>query len=738
MPLSSSKKEPSKKESLRKEGSSKKTAGSSCLPKTFPALLPSLDPGLSRALSRLSVSRPTPCQSRTIPPLSSGKDALVRSGTGSGKTLAYLIPIVNSLLGEEPPESAGIRAIILVPTRELTSQVSRVLGSLLRYCDASVSSMCLPHGSVVSSTAGASGSHAEEELRAEAAALRDNPAVVVATPGRLAVHVRRGHLGLESEGVSTSGVRWCVVDEADLVLSFGYADDLSELHHRAIPQHCQSVLLSATLPPSLISLGRVVLTDPVTIEVDDEAYGNKPGGGELVQYYLPVPRKDKNLVMYVFLRLGLLQGKGLFFVNSTDAAYRLKLFWEQFHIKSAVLNAELPLASRCHILEEFNAGYINYLIATDESVDMGVDDKEDTNEEENDEKMDEDELNMKSKKSLKSGAQQKKRKRNDSEYGAARGLDFRHVSFVVNFDFPVSPSNYVHRVGRTARGGAGGVSLSLVDSNSIDELAMLERIQKKQPRLPTVGDVPDDTLGAGAAAAAGNSEHGGTVSSAGVGMVQPSLLEFDLREIEGFRYRVQDVGRAVTKVAVRETRAAELRKEIMNSERLREHFEENPKDLQLLRHDGGATHVSKVQDHLKNIPGYMIPRGMATAEIKKKKKKRKARGHRGEVAGARRKNNDPLQSFDGSTNLDGVQDGGADSEFFTDDIDNTVESDGEQEEGTKNNASGADITKVFMDTNDNTGKSTSGRNAWKEKHRKGKFAKKKTSKKEKKMKSLGC
>jgi len=114
------------------------------------------------------------------------------------------------------------------------------------------------------------------------------------------------------------------------------------------------------------------------------------------------------------------------------------------------------------------------------------------------------------------------------------------------------------------------------------------------------------------------------------------------------------------------------------------------------------------------------------------------RGHRGEVAGARRKSNDPLQSFDGPTSLDGIKDGGVDSEFFTDDANNTVESDGEQEEGTKKNESGADITKVFVDTNDNTGKSTSGRNAWKEKHRKGKFAKKKQSKKEKKMKSLGC
>jgi ATP-dependent RNA helicase DDX56/DBP9 len=83
--------------------------------------------------------------------------------------------------------------------------------------------------------------------------------------------------------------------------------------------------------------------------------------------------------------------------------------------------------------------------------------------------------------------------------------------------------------------------------------------------------------------------------------MQPAPLDFDLREIEGFRYRVEDVSRAVTKTAVKETRAAELKAEILNSERLQSHFEENPTDLQLLQHDRVATHVSKVQDHLKYV-----------------------------------------------------------------------------------------------------------------------------------------
>ena len=108
--------------------------------------------------------------------------------------------------------------------------------------------------------------------------------------------------------------------------------------------------------------------------------------GQLSQFYLNLPKKDKKLVVYVFLKLGLLKGKGLFFVNTTDGGYRLKLFLEQFHIRSAVLNAELPLHSRLNIIEQFNAGNFDYLIATDESTDAGTRDN-DTSEDDESERV---------------------------------------------------------------------------------------------------------------------------------------------------------------------------------------------------------------------------------------------------------------------------------------------------------------------------------------------------------------
>ena len=280
-------------------------------------------------------------------------------------------------------------------------------------------------------------------------------------------------------------------------------------------------------------------------------------------------------------QLGLLKGKGLFFVNSTDGGYRLKLFLEQFHIRSAVLNAELPVHSRLNIIEQFNIGNFDYLIATDESADVGGGRSNDDSDDEEDE-----------------GPKKKKRRKKDFEYGVSRGLDFRNVSFVVNVDFPVSPKSYTHRVGRTARGGAKGVALSLVEIESHEQNEVLRLVQDDQPQIP-LSRAGDDKL----QVAGANMEDDGDDLPHDVPppefQSQPSPLDFDLKEIEGFRYRVEDVSRAVTRTAVREAKAAELRAEILNSDRLQNHFDDNPADLQLLRHDRVATHIAKVQEHLK-------------------------------------------------------------------------------------------------------------------------------------------
>lgn len=647
-----------------------------------------LDNRLRKGLSRLGYVRPTLVQSKCLPlAITSGRDLLVRARTGSGKTLAYSLPILHRILTDKSAISGShtasedegfVKGIILVPTRELCTQVSNILNGLIYYCEDEIKIVTLFSGK----------NSSESSMKQQEAMLRDRPDIIVSTPSGLLSHIKREKSLLRD--TLKNSVKILVVDEADLVLSFGYTNDITEIM-KYLPKICQGLLMSATLSPELNALKKVVLHSPAVLklEEDDESLKNKMEGN-LTQFYLTLPKKDKFLVVYVFLKLGLLKGKGLFFVNTTDGGYRLKLFLEQFHIRSAVLNAELPLRSRLNIIEQFNVGNFDYLIATDESTDAstgGNSKKKEDEEEDIGDHVEEHENSTEKKK--------KTKRKKDSEYGVARGLDFRGVSFVLNVDFPVSPSSYTHRVGRTARGGAKGVAFSLVEIDNLSQLDMLAQVQESQPPLPmSRNSSPDEKMQILAPTLDEDDQPKEFIP-------QPNALDFDLKEIEGFRYRVEDVSRAVTKMAVKETRAAELKAEILNSQRLQNHFSENPNELQLLRHDRQATHVSKVQDHLKHVPKYLLPRGMQVAETKKRRK-RKVKGNN--KLGLRRTDNDPLQSFNDDVNLDDVggdEDGIDDIAEFEDPMDME-----DLDAGTEPN-----------------GKSTAGRKTWQHNHGRGKFSK---------------
>ena len=157
---------------------------------------------------------------------------------------------------------------------------------------------------------------------------------------------------------------------------------------------------------------------------------------------------------------------------------------------------------------------------------------------------------------------------------------------------------------------------------------------------------------------------------------------------------------------------------------LQSHFEQNPADLQLLQHDRRATHISRVQDHLKHIPKYMLPRGMQVDENvsrKRRKKKTQTQKHASNSR-ARNKANDPLQNFDGDVKMEGLladdDDGEGGDEGAFDEEKFFHVADDEDDNKTIKKAK----NQSFLDNmTDGFGKSTSGRNAWKQKHNKGKF-----------------
>lgn len=661
------------------------------------------DFGLDRRLIKACTTTagfvyPTLVQSRCIPLALKGKDLLVRARTGSGKTAAFGLPLLQKILGKkeaEPDSVSAVRAVVLVPTRELCEQVHRHIWELMSYCRDIIGILAL----------------VDDNMSAQQAQLRDKPDIIVATPARLVAHLVAGNIRLKDT------VQTLVVDEADLVLSFGYKEDIKTIMAH-LPKICQGMLMSATLSSELEELKRVILHSPAILKLEE---GTRDG--KLTQFYLPLPtHADKFLVLFSFLKLGLLEGKGLFFVNSTDSCYRLKLFLEQFHIRSAVLNSELPLNSRLHILQEYNSGIFDYLIATDESMDVtgrraDQSDSEEESDSEDPEEGSDDEGDERAKKRPRRGFHSQFKDKNGKttgEYGVSRGVDFRGVQFVLNVDFPQSSRSYTHRVGRTARGGASGTALSLVCVNNAKEMQILAEVRASQPPLPLEqGNTLISNMGTVAPGDEGAIPPPSPIGGAGMGggeRAQPAPLSFDLREVEQFRYRVTDTAKKVTKIMVKEARLSEIRQELVNSKRLDSHFKANPDDLRVLRHDKAVLHPARRLEHLKHVPGYLMPEGLDVGEDPSARQKRK----RKRVTGAkyqqrdqsRRKDNDPLQSFD-ANGLKG---------------------------GDDDNAKREELKNRVMQTNEYSGKSMSGRQQWKQKHHKGKFGGKYDKGKEKKAK----
>lgn len=327
-----------------------------------------------------------------------------------------------------------------------------------------------------------------------------------------------------------------------------------------------------------------------------------------------------------------------------DRCYRLKLYLEQFGTKSCILNSELPVNSRIHVVEEFNKGVYDIIIASDEHEILGDEDEEEESKVkepvENSRKDMPTGANPEKEAEAESIAPSKKKRRTarkDKEYGISRGIDFKNVACVLNFDLPTSSKSYTHRIGRTARAGQTGMALSFVVPS--------ELYRKHKPTSVESAKEDEKVL-------AKITRHQAKKGKE----VKP--YNFDMKQVEAFRYRMGDALRAVTSVAIREARTRELRQELMKSEKLKRHFEENPGDLYHLRHDG-ELRPARVQSHMKHIPDYLLPKEGRNAiasgnigfvglskpsenRIRKARAASKAKG-RGKKAGGRK--TDPLKTF---------------------------------------------------------------------------------------------
>merc|ERR1719230_100413 len=194
------------------------------------------------------------------------------------------------------------------------------------------------------------------------------PNIIVTTPSSL-----HALLAQRSRKLASS-LQMLVADEADLMFSFGYEDDMKKVC-KELPSVYQAVLMSATLNSDVEELKGLMLHKPAILKLEEpETAGN------LTHFYLPCKEDDKFLILYALLKINLVQGKTLLFANSLERAYRLKTFLERFSIPSAVLNGELPHNSRQEVINAFNQSMIETLIATDDC--LGEEEEQSSSDEE--------------------------------------------------------------------------------------------------------------------------------------------------------------------------------------------------------------------------------------------------------------------------------------------------------------------------------------------------------------------
>ncbi|XP_058549697.1 probable ATP-dependent RNA helicase DDX31 isoform X2 [Neofelis nebulosa] len=384
----------------------------------------------------LNMTSMTSVQKQSIPVLLEGRDALVRSQTGSGKTLAYCIPVVQSLqaMKSKIQRSDGPYALVLVPTRELALQSFNTVQKLLKPFTWIVPGVLM----------------GGERKKSEKARLRKGINILISTPGRLVDHIK------STKNIHFSRIRWLILDEADRILDLGFEKDITVILN-AVNAECQqrqNVLLSATLTEGVTRLADISLLDPVRISVLDQHHGQSdpergtlpevsplPPDDELDSFAIPgsldqhvtlVPSKLKLVSLAAFIlqkcKFEKDQKMIIFFLSCELVEFYYRLFLQTLpacsgapasrqppsastRFKFLRLHGNMEQEERTAVFEEFSHSKTGILLCTDV---------------------------------------------------AARGLDLPQVTWIVQYNAPSSPAEYIHRIGRTARIGCHGSSLLIL------------------------------------------------------------------------------------------------------------------------------------------------------------------------------------------------------------------------------------------------------------------------------------
>ena len=292
-----------------------------------------LDPRLQKSVAALGFTQPTPIQSATIPAALTGQDILGSAETGTGKTAAYLLPLLQRLLAASARGHA-LRALILVPTRELALQVAEQADALSAQTDLRFVAI---FGGV--------------PLSAQTTALRRGAEIVIATPGRLLDHAARKNIAFAS-------LQTLVLDEADRMLDVGFLPDIRRIV-AGLPGERQTMLFSATMVPQVIGLAAQVTRRPARIQVEQTATPEA-----IAQTLFPVPEHLKSQVLQRLLREEEMDSV-LIFARTKHRADRVARQLQRANIRAGVIHGDRTQPQRIAALEAFRHGKSRVLVATD-------------------------------------------------------------------------------------------------------------------------------------------------------------------------------------------------------------------------------------------------------------------------------------------------------------------------------------------------------------------------------------
>ncbi|GKT16010.1 hypothetical protein ADUPG1_010835 [Aduncisulcus paluster] len=529
-----------------------------------------LEKNIKKALKKRSFKQPTAVQKALIPKVLVGKDALVTSPTGTGKTIAYTVPLLNNVFIEKERESFESTiepkpyALICVPTSDLTLQVADVISNIAMFTHVMIAGLTTLK-------------------KAEIRGFVQNVDIIVCTPA----HVRKV---LEIFPSFLSNIRTVILDEADMLVAYQYGADLKEVLSR-IPSKSQRILVSATLPSAVQDIAKLALREPEVVDMKDLSTAASKDSFP-THLVIRIPEKEKMYVLFALIKLGLIQGRCLVFVNKSQRAYALRLMLSMFGVDCACLTGDVPVESRKRAVEQFNRGVIQTLFVADpgEAIDVKVPllEKEEEGEED-------DKVAAKETDTLEGDSS---RKSSADDFSGSRGIDYKFVSCVINYDIPLNPRSLIHRSGRTKRGHAkkGTVLTLCADNEGEFDGTMIQ----KGCALSFPTEEAEQQRSVVAAAA--------REMAALTGQLEDVVFKhfaFDMSVVDPFKYRINSAISSVTHRLVERVRASEIRKELLRSKDLCEKLHLNFNDLKLL-HTVSLKEMGK-SDTLSSFPSYLKP-----------------------------------------------------------------------------------------------------------------------------------